>query len=228
MLLTRLLNACHHFPGFVYEHACLLPEVNTIEVEVRPRHGSKPRCSGCRQLAPRYDRLSERHFEFIPLWGYAVVLVYCMRRVRCRVCGVKVEQVPWAMGKHTLTEAYMLFLAHWARKLSWTETAEAFHTSWDQVCHAVEYVVQWGLARRVLAVSPASLNTSMTKLCQVARKSIDSLSQQQGPRSTAIGDVAVGPNEEGADRDRTIDPAKGAVRAIKDFKRTFFGKESYC
>jgi len=45
----------------------------------------------------------------------------------------------------------VLFLAHWARKLSWTETAEAFHTSWEHVCHAVEYVVQWGLARRVLA-----------------------------------------------------------------------------
>ena len=55
------------------------------------------------------------------------------------------------MGKHTLTEAYMLFLAHWERKLSWTETAEAFHTSWDKVYHAVEYVVQWRLARRVLA-----------------------------------------------------------------------------
>jgi transposase len=45
----------------------------------------------------------------------------------------------------------MLFLAHWARKLSWTETARAFHTSWDQVCHAVEYVVQWGLEHRTLA-----------------------------------------------------------------------------
>jgi hypothetical protein len=32
----------------------------------------------------------------------------------------------------------MLFLARWARKLSWKETAEAFHTSWDQVCDAVE------------------------------------------------------------------------------------------
>jgi len=38
----------------------------------------------------------------------------------------------------------MLFLAHWARTLSWTETAQTFHTSWDQVCQAVEYVVQWG------------------------------------------------------------------------------------
>src|SRR6202165_5818660 len=44
----------------------------------------------------------------------------------------------------------MLFLARWARKLSWKETAESFHTSWDQVCDAVEYVVGWGLERRTL------------------------------------------------------------------------------
>jgi len=44
----------------------------------------------------------------------------------------------------------MLFLAGWARKLSWKETADAFHTSWDQVCDAVEYVVGWGLEHRTL------------------------------------------------------------------------------
>jgi transposase len=71
-----------------------------------------------------------------------------MRRVDCRTCGAKVEQVPWAIGKHTLTQAYMLHLAHWARKLSWKETALSFRATWDQVCHAVEYVVQWGLERR--------------------------------------------------------------------------------
>ena len=63
---------------------------------------------------------------------------------------MKVEQVPWAMGKHTLTKAYMLYLAHWARKLSWKETALSFGTTWDQVCYAVEYVVQWGLEHREL------------------------------------------------------------------------------
>jgi transposase len=44
----------------------------------------------------------------------------------------------------------MLFLAHWARKLSWQETAVAFRTSWDKVCQAVEYVVAWGLEHRHL------------------------------------------------------------------------------
>ena len=61
-----------------------------------------------------------------------------------------VEEVPWAKGKHRLTRAYMQFLAHWARKLSWKEVAESFQTSWEKVCHSVEYVVQWGLRHRVL------------------------------------------------------------------------------
>ena len=150
MLLTRLLNACHHFPGFVYERARLDKAANTIEVHVRPRKGAKARCSGCGRPAPGYDQLTPRRFEFIPIWGFAVMLLYAMRRVHCRHCGVKVEQVPWARGKHTLCQAYMLFLAHWARRLSWKETAQAFQTSWEKVFRAVEYVVQWGLQARSL------------------------------------------------------------------------------
>ena len=150
MLLTRLLNACHHFPGFVYAGASLCEEANAIEIDVRPRRGSKPRCSGCGQPAPCYDHRSCRRFEFIPIWGYAVFLLYCMRRVDCQRCGVKVEEVPWGTGKHTLCKAYMLYLAHWARKLSWKETAQSFHTSWEKVVQSVEYVVQWGLAHREL------------------------------------------------------------------------------
>ena len=93
MLLTRLLNACHHFPGFVYAGARLRAAINTIEVDVRPRHGSKARCSGCHQPASGYDQMPQRGFEFIPIWGFAVVLLYGMRRVDCRRCGVKVEAV---------------------------------------------------------------------------------------------------------------------------------------
>ena len=150
MLLTRLLNACHHFPGFVYEHARLDESTKTIEIDVRPRRGSRGYCSSCHGPAAGYDQLPQRRFEFIPVWGFAVVLLYCMRRIDCRRCGIKVEEVPWAHGKHTLCEAYMLFLAHWARKLSWKETAQAFHTSWEKVFNAVDYVVQFGLQQRSL------------------------------------------------------------------------------
>jgi transposase len=150
MLLTRLLNACHHFPGFVYSAARLCKDSNTIEIDVRPRTGSRACCSGCHQPARGYDQLPRRRFEFIPIWGFAVFLLYSMRRVECRRCGVKVEEVPWATGKHQLTRTYMLYLAHWARKLSWKETAQSFHTSWEKVQQAVAYVVQWGLEHREL------------------------------------------------------------------------------
>jgi len=151
MELTTILNHCHHFRGFVYQHARFGPDKKTIEVAIRPREGSAAVCSGCQKPAPGYDQLPERRFEFIPFWGFLVFFLYRMRRVHCRNCGVVVEEVPWGDGKHQLTRAYMLFLARWARKLSWKETAEAFRTSWEKVCDAVEYVVTWGLEHRTLA-----------------------------------------------------------------------------
>jgi transposase len=151
MELITILNRCHRFRGFVYQHAHFSADKMSIEVTVRPRKGSAAVCSRCHLPAPGYDQLTERRFEFIPLWGFLVYLLYTMRRVDCRRCGVvAVEEVPWGDGKRTLTKAYMLFLASWARRLSWKETAEAFRTSWDKVFDAVEHVVTWGLEHRTL------------------------------------------------------------------------------
>jgi len=123
---------------------------------VRPRKASVAVCSRCHQPAPGYDQLSERRFEFIPFWGFLVFLLYSMRRVDCRRCeAVVVEEVPWGDGKRTLTRAYMLFLARWARRLSWKETAEAFRTSWEKVFDAVEHVVTYGLEHRKLGAIDA-------------------------------------------------------------------------
>lgn len=45
----------------------------------------------------------------------------------------------------------MQFLAHWARKLSWKEVAVSFNTTWEKVCCAVMYIVDWGLNHRDLS-----------------------------------------------------------------------------
>jgi hypothetical protein len=39
------------------------------------------------------------------------------------------------------------FLARWAKRLSWTDVACAFHTSWDSVFRAVAMAVAWGRAQ---------------------------------------------------------------------------------
>ena len=76
MELITILNRCHHFPGFVYQHARFSSDHKSIEIDVRPRRGSRAVCSRCHQLAPGYDQLAERRFEFIPLWGFLVFLLY--------------------------------------------------------------------------------------------------------------------------------------------------------
>ena len=73
-----------------------------------------------------------------------------MRRVECPACGVRVEQVPWASGKSHITKPFQLFLAQWARKISWKETAQSFCTSWDSVYRAVKAAVEYGLKHRDL------------------------------------------------------------------------------
>jgi len=150
MELLTILNHCHRHRGFVHHSARFSADKKSIEVKVRPRQGAVAICSGCQQPRPGYDQLPERRFEFIPLWGFLVFLLYSRRRVNCPECGVVAEHLPWSAGKRQSTIARLLFLARWARKLSWKETAEAFHSSWDQVCDAVEYVVGWGLEHRSL------------------------------------------------------------------------------
>ena len=151
MLLTRVLNQCQHFPGFVYEPARFTGDGQSILIPIRPRKRSRAICSGCHRPAAGYDQAPKpRHFEFIGVWGFLVFFVYCMRRVDCKQCGIVVEEVPWGSGKRSLTKVYMHFLGYWARKLSWKETAEAFRTSWDKVHDSVVYLVGFGLEHRVL------------------------------------------------------------------------------
>jgi transposase len=108
------------------------------------------RCSQCEQPAPGYDRLVERDWLFVPLWGIPTHFRYAPRRVECAEHGVVVEQIPWSEGKRPVTRAMMGFLARWARRLSWRETAQVFQTSWEAVYRSVEWFVQWGLAQRQL------------------------------------------------------------------------------
>jgi transposase len=151
MRVITVLNQCTEFKRFVFEGS-RLDEHGRILVSLRPRKNSKAECSGCGQLSPTYDTAAEpRLFEFVPLWGFSVYLSYRMRRVSCHACDrVVVEKVPWSTGKHHLSDIYRCFLARWARKLSWTEVARSFRSSWDQVYHSVQYVVEYGLAHRRL------------------------------------------------------------------------------
>lgn len=148
MQLQTILNRVEKYKSFVYGKARFVAEAKrlTLLVELHERGHSRPVCSGCRRKRPGYDRLPQREYQFVPLWGILVFFIYAPRRVDCPNCGVKVEHVPWCQGKHHTTTTYRWFLAAWAKRLSWSEVAEVFGTSWQTVFRSVDYAVRWGIA----------------------------------------------------------------------------------
>jgi transposase len=152
MQVRTILNRIQKHKGFVYgaERWGKTKGSLSIEIPIRASKRSKPVCSVCERPGPGYDRLTERRFEFIPLWGIAIFFLYALRRVDCPKCGVRVEKVPWAQGKETLCTSYQWFLSRWAKQLSWTQVAEAFCTSWEAVYKSVQMAVYFGLAHRQL------------------------------------------------------------------------------
>ena len=89
MHLKVLLNRVHPIKGLVYKNTRLVddaaqPNAVRMEVGVRARCGSRGVCSKCGRRGSGYDHLAERRFEFVPLWGIAVVMLYAMRRIDCR------------------------------------------------------------------------------------------------------------------------------------------------
>ncbi len=146
MQIKTILNRVQKYKSFVYGTVHWLEDatVPTLEVEIQPRANSRAICSHCGKKRAGYDRLPVRRFEFIPMWGCKVFFVYSPRRVDCPGCGISVERMPWVDGKRRLTEAYAWHLAGWAKRLSWKEVAEAFHTTWDHVFTSVERAVNWG------------------------------------------------------------------------------------
>jgi len=102
MQLKTVLNSVTDYKSFIFGK-CQIVQTDLdkfIEVEVRPRRNGLRVCSECCKVAPGYDTmLTPRRFDFVPMWGMAVVFIYFMRRVNCPECGIRVEQVPWLMAR---------------------------------------------------------------------------------------------------------------------------------
>jgi transposase len=152
MLIKTLLNKVERFKSFVYRHTCimLVDDVEALVIDIDPRRNSLPVCPECGKRRKMYDRQSQRLFEYLPVWTFKTYYRYAPRRVSCPVHGVKVEALPWGYGKERMTYSYQVYLARWAKRLSWKETADIFETSWDTVFRAVKFVVDYGLAHRSL------------------------------------------------------------------------------
>jgi len=152
MLIKTLLNKIERFKSFIYGDSKLMMVGGSeaLVIDIQPRKNSKPECPECSKRGKTYDVQPVRLFEYVPIWSFKVYFRYAPRRVHCPRHGIKVEALPWAYGKEQMTISYQVYLARWAKRLSWKETADIFKTSWDSVFRAVKFVVDYGLAHRSL------------------------------------------------------------------------------
>jgi len=150
MLFITILNKTEKFKSFVYKKAHLeqVDGEEAIVVDVVPRKNTKPVCRICMKQCCTHATEKPRLLEDVPVRKWKVYFRYAPRRADCAVDGSLVELLPWVDGKEHQTKTYRVFLARWARRLSWLETASVFETSWDTVARAVRFVVEYGLAHR--------------------------------------------------------------------------------
>jgi transposase len=154
MQVKKILNRVTNYKGFVIKKIEMEEKSNAepqIVATFVPRKGSRGVCPKCHRKCPTYDTSpTVRLFEFIPIFNIAVYFAYKMRRVSCPEHNVITEKVPWSDGKSNLTIELMQFLANWARRLSYTEVARYFGSTWGKVYRSVEWIVDWGLKNRSL------------------------------------------------------------------------------
>ena len=99
--VKTILNRIQHFAGFVYQEVRFGYSAKgrlQIHVRLEPHRSMHATCSECRKPAPGYDRLPQRRWLFVPLWGIKTYFLYASRRVECPEHGVVVEHIPWSDG----------------------------------------------------------------------------------------------------------------------------------
>ena len=85
------------------------------------------RCGVCRRPCRQVHSVrKEREWRDLSMRQMSLLLRYRPRRVKCRSCGVRVEEVPWAEPWARVTRALAHAVARLARELSWQGTARQY------------------------------------------------------------------------------------------------------
>lgn len=101
-----------------------------------------PRCGGCGCKARRVYDERERGWRHLDLAGMMLTLRYSLRRVRCRVCGVIAERVPWAQHGSGFTLAFEEHSAWLTQRADSTSVSTLLRVAWRTVGRIVARVVE--------------------------------------------------------------------------------------
>jgi transposase len=150
MLVKQLIKQTVDMQGFCVHSVDKVS--NAFMVKIVPDHRYSLCCGHCGATGTYRDKRPARRFRHVPLWNMQVWFVYAPRRLFCKRCNsIRVEKMPWVIGKRRFTTAFACFLATWAKLLPWFAVSRTFRCSWGTVADAVDTVVEYGLANRDLS-----------------------------------------------------------------------------
>jgi transposase len=148
---TRILD----WPGYrVYRHE-IDESTRTLKLWVRRKRGNKVLlCSGCGGRAPKIEEVRERTVRDLPWRKYQAIVVVEFYRVRCRRCGLKVEQVPQLPGKAPFSKDFEDAVGLACESASARQVARQFRLAASTV-RAIDlrYLERWSAARKMPALA---------------------------------------------------------------------------
>jgi transposase len=107
--------------------------------------GRKLPCGTCGRRHRVRDRLKQREWKHVPLWGIPTKVRYRPARVRCERCAkIRVEEIPWAQGKCRLSRGLIGLVGTWTKLLAWEVVAKLVGVHWNTVAAAVRQSVAYG------------------------------------------------------------------------------------
>ncbi|MGH9047092.1 MAG: ISL3 family transposase [Acidimicrobiales bacterium] len=118
----------------VVERVWLEEETESIVVSVRPTKGAQRRCGQCGRRSGLYDRgEGRRRWRALDVGELRCYLEADAPRVRCRVHGVTVSEVPWARHGAGHTRAFDDTVAWLAIQCSKSAVTELMRVAWRSV-----------------------------------------------------------------------------------------------
>jgi len=113
-----------------------------VVVDVEPTRATAV-CSGCGETKHRiHDVKPARLWRHLDGWNTKTLVRTELRRVRCRRCGVRVEQVPWARTRSRFTHEFEAEVLRRARDTSVLGVCRQLGLHWTSVMRLIERWVE--------------------------------------------------------------------------------------
>jgi transposase len=119
-----------------------------LTIRIEQRGVRRYVCSGCGGRTGRVRSARDRTWDDVPWAAHRVTLVYAQRRVRCRRCGIRTEQIDFADPKARVTRRLRQQIGVDCQSMPTSHAAVRHGVSWSKARRAeFAFLAEWDRTR---------------------------------------------------------------------------------